>query len=122
MTVLVVYFSMINILVSKHNETFLIYLIVKIIIIVFLFIFEKKKNYLNPYVIYKVKVEVIDLLIDHTINYLIHKVKQLKHRYNICHSNNKAIKKITLRFGNEVKNKKRASPMAKPFHFRDLVP
>ena len=36
------------------------------------------------------KVEVMDLLIDHTINYLIHKVKQLKHR-------------------------KRASPMAKPF-------
>ena len=65
--------------------------------------------------IYKVKVEVIDLLIDHTINYLIHKVKQLKHRYNIYHSNNKAIKKITLRFGNEVKNRKRASPMAKPF-------
>ena len=61
------------------------------------------------------KVEVMDLLIDHTINYLIHKVKQLKHRYNIYHSNNKAIKKITLRFGNEVKNRKRASPMAKPF-------
>ena len=63
---------MINVLVSKHNETFLIYLIVKIIIIIFyLFL---KKNYLNPYVIYKVK--VIDLLIDHTINCLIHKVKQ----------------------------------------------
>lgn len=84
------------------------------LLLLFLFIFEKK-NYLNPYVIYKVKVEVVDLLIDHTINYLIHKVKQLKHRYNIYHSNNKAIKKITLRFGNEVKNRKRASPLAKPF-------
>lgn len=58
----------------------------------------------------------MDLLIDHTINYLIHKVKQLKHGYNIYHSNNKAIKKTTLRFGNEEKKKKkRASPMAKPF-------
>lgn len=63
---------MISILVSKRNETFLIYLFDKII---FCFIyFWGKKNYLNPYVIYKV--EVMDLLIDHTINYLIHKVKQ----------------------------------------------
>ena len=34
---------MINILVSKHNETFLIYLIVKIIIIVF-YLFLRKKT------------------------------------------------------------------------------
>lgn len=78
----------------------------------------KKKN-LNSNVIYKV--EVMDLLIDHTINYLIHKVKQLKHGYNIYHSNNKAIKKTTLRFGNEEKNKKK-EPLQWQNHSGDLVP